>query len=605
MCRIAGILNQTIGTAILEKVVKAMCDLLQHGGPDDEGLFTSAEDNLVLGNRRLSLLDLSAAGHQPMQFNGRYTITFNGELYNFVALKNELLAAGVQFKTGTDTEVILAAFAQWNTQSFARLNGMFAFALWDDEEKMLFLVRDKAGIKPLYYATHSNGLAFASEVQAFSPIAYLQETNEAAKVYQLAYGYLPEPITTLAHVKPLPKGCYIAYNAQTHLHSLQSFSFFSFSNSIKEEGIAKQSVFIGLSGAVRRQMIADAPIGVFLSGGIDSAIIAKLVNNKDQKDLHTLSIYFNEKKYSEKQYQDIIASNLKSTHHAVLLQEANFHTHFPEIIQSMDLPTCDGINTWFISKFAAAEGLKAVLSGVGADELFGGYPSFNRIGKAMLLQKMPDLALHFSSKASAQKYDRISYLQIEGMRGLYLFLRGHFAPVQIAKQLGGYEKETWQMLHDFPTSPKLELEGPKNVASWMEFNMYMQDQLLRDADVMGMAHGLEIRVPFLDDEVIHSAFAMDEKIKFKGKIPKQLLIESFENILSKEIWDRPKMGFSFPFAEWMRNSVLLRELEQSNNIHTKKACKDFMNGKLHWSRIMSLIVLKNKISEKREVNSMF
>ncbi len=573
-----------------------MCDLLQHGGPDDEGIFTSAEENLVLGNRRLSLLDLSAAGHQPMEFNGRYTITYNGELYNFVALKNELIAAGVHFKTGTDTEVILAAFAKWNTQSFAKLNGMFAFALWDDKEKILYLVRDKAGIKPLYYATHGGGVAFASEMRAFAPIDYLQTTNEAAKVYQLAYGYLPEPVTTLAHVKPLPKGCFLAYDTHSQLYSIQSFSFFSFSKTIQEETTAKKQIVESLEDAVQRQMIADAPMGVFLSGGIDSAIIAKLANKGAKERLHTLSIYFDEKKYSEKTFQDIVAANLHSTHHSILLKETDFHTHFLDVIQSMDMPTCDGINSWFISKFAASEGLKGVLSGVGADELFGGYPSFNRMGKALMMQKLPDIALGLSSKTNIKKYGRVSYLQIDGIRGLYLFLRGHFTPEQIAKQLGGYEKETWQMLHDYPASLKLEIAGAKNTASWMEFNIYMQDQLLRDADVMGMAHGLEIRVPFLDNQVVDTAFAIEEKIKFKGKMPKELLIESFGDILPKQIWDRPKMGFSFPFAEWMVKSDLLIALQQSKNIHTRKACKDFLNGKLHWSRIMSLIVLKNKLA---------
>ncbi len=595
MCRIAGILNKAVSLAHLENQVGEMCTLLQHGGPDDEGLYTVVTEHLVLGNRRLSLLDLSRAGHQPMHFKERYSITYNGELYNFETLKIELQAAGILFKTGTDTEVILAAFSKWHTQSFAKLNGMFAFALWDNEEKKLYLVRDKAGIKPLYYST-LNGIAFASEVRAFAPIEYLRNTNESAQVYQLAYGYLPEPITTLANVKPLPKGCFIEYDARTGLHSLEMYSFFSFSHGIHDEGLAKKVIYESLNNAVKRQMIADAPVGVFLSGGIDSAIIANLANNLKRKKLHTLSIYFDENKYSEKVFQDIIAANLKSTHHSILLKEADFHAHFANIMQSMDLPTCDGINTWFISKFAAAEGLKGVLSGIGADELFGGYPSFNRIGKAMVLQKMPDLALKISGKVKRHKYDRISYLQIPGIRGLYLFLRGHFAPGQIAKQLGGYETEVWRMLNELPASPEVELEGNKNVASWMEFNLYMQDQLLRDADIMSMAHGLEIRVPFLDDEVVKPAFSINEKVKFKGKIQKELLIESFGNLLPETIWNRPKMGFSFPFAEWMVHSEMLKELHQSKNLHTRQACADFLKGKLHWSRIMSLIVLKHKMA---------
>ncbi len=597
MCRIAGILNTALPIVALENTVEQMCVLLKHGGPDDGGIFTVATQHLVLGNRRLSLLDLSAAGHQPMHYGNRFTITYNGELYNYATLKSELIAAGMQFTTGTDTEVILAAFAKWNTQSFEKLNGMFAFALWDNKEQKLYLVRDAAGIKPLYYSTASGAIAFASEMGAFAPIEYLQNKNETANVYQLAYGFIPEPVTTLAHVKPLPKGCFFAYDTKTKLGSLQSFSFFSFSDTIKDETSAKQIISNALEGAVQRQMIADAPVGVFLSGGIDSAIIAQLANiNRNKEKLHTLSIYFNESKYSEKQYQDIVANRLNSTHHSILLKETNFHTYFPQILDAMDMPSCDGINTWFISKFAADEGLKAVLSGVGADELFGGYPSFNRMQKALLLQKLPKIALSIGGVFNAKKYGRVSYLQIAGIRGLYLFLRGHFTPLQIAKQLGGYEKEIWQTLNECPVSPTLSIESEKNVASWMEFNMYMQDQLLRDADVMSMARGLEIRVPFLDNEVVKPVFAMSSQIKFSGKVSKHLLIDSFDKILPKEIWDRPKMGFSFPFAEWLANSVYVRELEQSKNANTQKACKDFLQGKLHWSRIMSLIVLKNKLA---------
>jgi asparagine synthase (glutamine-hydrolysing) len=592
MCRIAGIINATLSIASLQNIVTQMCELQMHGGPDDGGIYTAANEHLVLGNRRLSLLDLTQAGHQPMHYEDRYTITYNGELYNFVFLKKELQKIGIHFNTGTDTEVILAAFATWNTQSFAKLNGMFAFSLWDKVEKILYLVRDAAGIKPLYYSTYSNGLAFASEIRAFAPIPYLQQKFDSASVYQLAYGFIPEPITTLSHVSSLPKGCFLSYNFKKQSTSLQSFSFFSFSNKIKNEADAKQKIFASLNDAVQRQMVADASVGLFLSGGIDSTILANLADKKAKKKLNTLSIYFEEENYSEKKYQDIAVQKLNSNHHSILLKEADFHKHFPTILANMDMPSCDGINTWFISKFAKEEGLKAVLSGVGADELYGGYPSFNRIGKALLLQKMPKASLQVLGFEQNKKLNRLVYLNIEGIRGVYLFLRGHFTPTQIATQLGAYEKDVWNVLENFPASPVLNNITTKNKASWMEFNMYMQDQLLRDADVMSMAHGVEIRVPFLDNDVIKPAFSIDENIKYKGILPKQLLIDSFDILLPKEIWNRPKMGFSFPFAEWLRNSSYVKELQQSNNINTQKVVKDFLVGKLHWSRIMSLIVLK-------------
>ena len=595
MCRIAGILHTATPVATLQKTVATMCDLLKHGGPDDEGIYTAAEEHLVLGNRRLALMDLTAAGHQPMQYGNRYTITYNGELYNFKELKELLIADGMQFQTQSDTEVILAAFAKWNTQSFSKLNGMFAFALWDSEEKKLYLVRDAAGIKPLYYSTHTDGICFASEIRGFSPIPYMQEKEKHAAVYQLAYGFIPEPITMLAHVKALPKGCFCMYDFHTNSTSIQSFKFFSFSSTVFEEGIAKSLIYNSLQDAVQRQMLADKEVGIFLSGGIDSAIIAKLANQQTEKKLHTLSIYFEEENYSEKKYQDIIADEVNSIHHSILLKEDEFHKDFGEVISSMDMPTCDGINTWFISKFAAEEGLKAVLSGIGADELYGGYPSFKRINKALLLQNLPHRLLQLSNRLDSKKYNRLAYLKLEGIRGIYLFLRGHFTPVQIAAQLGSYENDIWNILSARPASPKLKRLGAHSKASWLEYNIYMQDQLLRDADVMSMAHGLEIRVPFLDDKVIETAFSIDEKTKFKYTIPKQLLINSFENILPEAIWNRPKMGFSFPFNEWLKHSPYIKDLGVSENKETIKAVDEFMKGELHWSRIMSLLVLKHKL----------
>ena len=593
MCRIAGIIHPVIPIETLQKTVASMCELLKHGGPDDEGIFTEATEHLVLGNRRLSLMDLSASGHQPMPYQQRYTITYNGELYNFTALKKILLAEGMVFNTTSDTEVILAAFAKWNTQSFSKLNGMFAFALWDNEDKKLYLVRDAAGIKPLYYSTHTGGVVFASEIRGFKPVDYLYERNQEASIYQLAYGFIPEPVTILAHVKPLPKGCYFMYDCNTKTTSLQSFSFFSFSNTITSEREAKQKIFAATQGAVSRQMLADENVGIFLSGGTDSAILAKLANNVEKKKLHTLSIYFEEENYSEKKYQDLIAGEINSIHHSILLKEADFHTNFSAVIAAMDMPSCDGINTWFISKFAASVGLKAVLSGIGADELYGGYPSFSRMKKTLLLSYMPKKLLNVSAQLDLKKYNRIAYLRLGGIKGLYLFLRGHFTPIQIAAQLGSYEKDIWDVLKQTPVSASLQKVSTKNKASWMEFNIYMQDQLLRDADVMSMSHGLEIRVPFLDDEVINTAFSINESTKYKGKLPKQLLTETFEKQLPKEIWNRPKMGFSFPFNEWLKKSPLVKELADSKNIATQKVVKDFMNGSLHWSRVMSLLVLRS------------
>ncbi len=590
MCRIAGILNKNIALQNLEVSVKEMCTIMQHGGPDDEGIFSSPAHYMVLGNRRLSLRDLSQNGHQPMHYQSRYTITYNGELYNYKALKTELQVLGKTFTNSTDTEVILAAFAQWNTRSFEKLNGMFAFALWDAHTAELFLVRDAAGIKPLYYSQANNGLAFSSEIKGFGAVPYLQQKNNNAAIYLLAYGHIPEPVTTIANVQPLPKGCFLKYSCTTASYSMQAYAHFSFSDNKKNETETVALIKKTIKDAVQRQMLADAPIGVFLSGGVDSSIIAKLAENKEKKLLNSISIYFKEAGYSEEQYQQSVAKTINSNHHSLLIKEEDFHASFSSIKKAMDMPTCDGINTWFISKYAASIGLKAVLSGLGGDELFGGYPSFKRMQAALLLQNIPDVLLKLAGTSSAKKLHRASFLQLEGLKGIYLYLRGYFTPVEIAQQLGGTEKEVMQVLNEMPCAQAINGISAGNMAGYMEYNMYMQNQLLRDADVMGMANSLEIRVPFLDDEVIKLLFSTNKKIKYKGPLPKQLLINAFKDILPEPVWNRKKMGFTFPFSGWMKNSEEVKALLQSNNRHTRKVATDFLAGKIHWSLVMTLLV---------------
>lgn len=594
MCRIAGMINAALPENVLEDTVQQMCDLQKHGGPDDGGLYISATDSLVLGNRRLALLDLSAAGHQPMSYQKRYFITYNGELYNFISLKEELKGLGHQFHTHTDTEVILAAYAQWNTLAFARFNGMFAFAIWDDHLKELLLVRDAAGMKPLYYSTASGGLAFASEIRAFKPIPYLQESNTAWPIYLMAYGHIPEPATTLRHVKPLHKGFFLKYELRSGKQSLQSFAHYSYSRGFLNNNKGTSDLAATLKDAVERHLIADATVGVFLSGGLDSGIIATVAAEIKKSNLNSLSLYFKDEFYSEKKYQDILLQQLQCKPQQYLLEEKEFHQQFPNILKAMDMPGCDGVNTWFISKYAAELGLKAVLSGIGADELFGGYPSFKRMQIAGLLQQLPDIIINTAQQSKIQKFNRLSYLQLDGIKGIYLFLRGLYTPNDIAEQLGGTEKEVWTILNEAPVISELNDLHVKNRASWMEFNMYMQNQLLRDADVMGMAHGVEIRVPFLDDSFVRLALSIDPAAKYAGQLPKQILIDNYKASLPEPVWNRPKMGFSFPFQEWLTNSSYIKEMMCNSNDSTQKNYEKFMRGKLHWSQLMALILLSNR-----------
>ena len=590
MCRIAGITNAAYPINNLKCLVQSMCTTLQHGGPDDEGMFTDTENNLCFGHRRLSIIDISAAGHQPMLYQqNRYVITYNGELYNYLLLKADLKAMGFQFNTQSDTEVLLAAYTAWGTAAFEKLEGMFAFAIYDRQLGTVVLVRDAAGIKPLYYAITKEGLAFASEVRALQLLPYLQQVNKEWPVYLMAYGHLPEPITTLKEVKPLEKGTYLLYDIKAGTKKQVSYFQFTFLEKISVREEAVSLIKSGLEEAVAQHLISNAPIGVFLSGGLDSSIIA-LLANKHHLKLKTVSLYFEDNKYSEKKYQDALKEKLTCNHQQFLLQENDFHIFLPAIIQAMDLPCCDGINTWFISKYAKESGLKAVLSGVGGDELYGGYPSFKRMNTALSLAHLPKAMLRTGRFTNSKKLKRLEYLSIDGAIGKYLFLRGQFIPFEIANFLGSTEKEVWEILSRKPQLENISYLTPPNQASWMEINLYMQNQLLRDADVMSMAHGVEIRLPFLDKSFMQLSLMIDSSIKYNGKLAKQLLIDAFKNDLPPLVWNRPKMGFTFPFKEWLSNDQYKGKQPNSpvSDYHTR-----LKKNELHWSQFFTLHLLKN------------
>jgi asparagine synthase (glutamine-hydrolysing) len=593
MCRIAGIINQSLSTDSLEYMVKDMCAILQHGGPDDEGTYTNEEHHFVLGNRRLSLIDLTQGGHQPMSYStGRFHISFNGEIYNYTDLKLKLKQSGYTFENQTDTEVILAAFAAWGTASFTQLNGMFSFALWDNFTSILYLVRDAAGIKPLYYSSTKHGLAFASEMRAFKSIDYLQEPGKNWQVYLMAYGHLPEPVTTLHNVQPLPKGSYLTYEAASGTQKIQQFAKFTYTEALDNRKEAISEIRETLKQSVQRHLISDAPIGVFLSGGVDSAIIAILANNDKHTQLNTLSLHFEDNSYSEKKYQDLVLQNLNCRHSQYLLKQQEFHHFFPSVIKAMDLPSCDGINTWFISRLAKQNGLKAVLSGIGGDELYGGYPSFKRMSKALLLQRLPKLLLKAGHATGLKKIRRLAYLSINGAVGEYLFLRGLFVPAEIARHLNADEADIWKILGEQPQPEDISHLTPENQASWLEMNLYMQNQLLRDSDVMGMAHGVEIRVPFLDKEFLNLSLQLKSSIKYKGQLGKQLLIDAFKNLLPEPVWNRPKMGFSFPFKKWLMQDGYVKESFTSKHPKDLKHYQSFIKGDLHWSQLITLLLLQ-------------
>ncbi|UKT64406.1 asparagine synthase (glutamine-hydrolyzing) [Pedobacter mucosus] len=589
-------LNESISRLTIN--VKSMCEVMKHGGPDDEGFYINDVEKIVFGHRRLALIDTSPAGHQPMFYErDDLVITFNGEIYNYLELKIELEKLGFIFKTKSDTEVILAAYAAWDIKSFNKIKGMFAFALYDKKSESTYLVRDRSGIKPLYYSAIQKQLIFSSEVKAFKKTDISFEENEDWKIYFLAFGHIPEPLTTLANVSMLPKGHYLKWH-----HIQQSFSIDTYISDeialpIKDKIAATKQVFSALNTAVKSHLLSDAPIGVFLSGGIDSSILTLLASEIQKEKgiengLNTLSINFEENKFSEKPYQDLIIEKVKANHSDFTITKSFFDQHFPEALASMDQPTMDGINSWFVNYFAKEKGLKAVLSGVGADELFGGYPSFKRMPLVKLLEKIPEPILKKVSIFEIPIFKRAYYLSYKNTTGKYLFLRGIFTPIEISELLNLSVKKINAVLSTINLSKVPDGLSPQEEASWLEYNLYMQNQLLKDTDVMSMHHGVEVRVPYLDQDLVKLLKNIPSKIRFETTKPKSLLVDAFEHVLPKEIWNRPKMGFTFPFQIWLqKNSYLDTRLHKIENKKTNNLIKKFSKGKIHWSKAMALYII--------------
>jgi len=588
MCRIAGMVSTRLNPEEILRTVGIMCNVQQHGGPDDEGIFSDKNINLVFGHRRLSIIDLSNNGHQPMaDMQKRAWITFNGEIYNYLELKDELLNAGAIFQSNTDTEVIILAYLHWGCIAFSKLRGMFAFALYDVINATSYLVRDTNGIKPLYYHINNGQLSFASEVKALKLAGIATQEDETWPVKLLAFGNIPEPFTTLKNVYSLPVGSYLSWDHQYNKHTITPYHIDFSASYITNLSQAEELIRHSLNKAIKRQLMADAPIGVFLSGGIDSGLITLLAAQHKKQQLKTVSIFFDEKDYDERRFQNLILNQIEGEKFTHLVRQNDFEECFPQIINAMDLPTTDGINTWFISRYAHQDGLKAVLSGIGGDELFGGYPSFKRIKYLRYLRKLPTSLIYLSNYFTTDRYRKISFLTHNHHLADYLLLRGLFVPADIAKILNVDLKEVDDILFDTSTHIDLGLYD-ENQAAWFESNLYMKNQLLRDTDVMGMSHGLEVRIPFLDEDFMQLVQNIAPEIRFKSHHPKELLVNSFKDILPQAIWDRPKMGFTFPLQQWMKQQPEMSNENSYKGIEAKKIIKTFKNDQIHWSKVFAL-----------------
>lgn len=581
MCGISGVFSGGDGERFRNAVEK-MNSIQERRGPDDIGVLVSG--GAALGHRRLSIIDLSAAGHQPMR-RGKLVITFNGEIYNFGDLKRELESDGTRFVSNSDTEVILALFEKEGVRAFSRLRGMFAFALLDEKENALYLVRDRFGIKPLYYAKIGDSLIFASTVGAIekSGLGEFPE-NERTKLLFPMFGSVPLPRTTRRGISAIPDGCFLKLkNGEEKIERYySSLPLFSGSSNDSPEHLSATAEV--LRDSVSAHLVSDAPLGVFLSGGLDSSAIAAFAAEAREKPITTLSVTFDEAEFSEGKYQSLVAERIRSEHRDIRIRKEDFLRDLGDAMIAMDQPTVDGMNTYAISKAAKEAGLTVVLSGLGSDELFCGYANFRRAPLARSLSRFP--GTKFLSLLGG-KCGKFSFVHPGSILGFYLLFRGIFTPAEAAKLAKTDESEAWKALAEledelFREDAKV-LRGmhPVQFLSYLETKLYMQNQLLKDSDFMAMRHSIEIRVPFVDCVVVKHVARISPERKLKGPNNKQVLVDAVKEKLPSQIYERKKMGFTFPFEKW------LRELPEFSSAPAG-----------HWSRSWTEYVFKTRFSQR-------
>lgn len=550
---------------------------MHHRGPDNSGIFI--DTNIAFGHTRLSILDLSASGHQPMMdLNEKYVITYNGEIYNFDEIKNNLQKKGYIFKSNSDTEIILYGFIEYGEKIVEEIKGMFAFAIYNKETQKIFLARDHMGIKPLYYFKDNDNFLFSSEVRCLKN--YSNGINSDSKILFLCLGSVPEPLTIYEKIFSFPKGHYGFFsNNELKLTKYYQDEYEPKINQSYSDIVQNTKELLHKS--VKRHLISDAPIGTFLSGGLDSSAITAIAAQY-KSDLHTLSLDFHEKGLSEKYYQELIVKKYNTNHTNYIIDEKIFLDNIHQFIGSLDQPTIDGLNTFFVSKAAVDSGLKAVLSGVGGDEIFYGYPSFKRAKKIKTLSMLPLSWIDIITKN--KKLEKLDYLKVGNDISMYLPLNTVFSPFDVAKILDISVKDVYRVIRKHLNQyNELIIKNLDDRISFFELNLYMKNQLLRDADVFAMAHSLEIRVPLLDKDLVDYVLKVNPKHKYKKNINKSLLADATKDLVPSEIITRKKKGFEIPFKYWLKNNIDDFEIDQ----HIKK---DFINDKIHWSKVWSLFV---------------
>ncbi len=568
MCGIAGYIS--FNNKVTCHDLKLAADLLSHRGPDAEGFYFREDQKLGLAHRRLSILDLSTSANQPMfSADGRYCIVFNGEVYNFRELAQQLPCKGASLQTTSDTEVILSLFAHQGTACFAGMNGMFAFAIYDLQEQVLTLCRDHVGIKPLFVYQDDTTLVFASELKVIRLIiGDALQINRESIPYFLHLGFIPEPLTIYQHTSKFPAGHFVQLNAGTGLTNISTPGFTPFwrlqdvisRETISNEREAKNQLSSLLYDSVQHQLISDVPIGTFLSGGVDSSLVTAIASKiTGNKGIKTFSIAIDEGKFNESGYARQVANHLQTDHHEFRVKEQEVLELVDQLIPAYDEPFADAsaFPTMMVSRLARRH-VTVALSGDGGDELFHGYGMYawaKRLSNPLLdLVKQPVFS---TSRLLSSRYQRIG--NMFGYKDKEHILTHIFSQEQYyfrGQELANLLKippGNFDAINRLPRAAR-ELTGSERQSFW-DFNHYLKDDLLVKVDRASMQFSLESRVPLLDYRLVEFAYNLDESLKTKNGHMKYLLKEVLYDHVPKKIFDRPKWGFSIPLSKWLKTDL--------------------------------------------------
>ena len=608
MCGIAGTISLNGWATALDLA------MIRHRGPDSDGEWRSPDGRIWFGHTRLAILDLSPSGDQPMvdETTGN-VIVFNGEIYNHLTLRKELeKIGGVRFRGTSDTETLLKGFGVWGRDILPQLEGMFAFAIYEAQSRSVFLARDRFGIKPLYLRKNGpfSQLSFCSEVRPLIANSCPQISKESLAAY-LHWGSCPHETLLFPGIEELPAGSSMRISAISDSTSAkrpmvfwppsrQSRATTSQSRPPPDRPTAIKKVRELLEDSVRKHLLSDVPVACFLSGGIDSSILVALAcrTNPDHKP-STFSVGFTESGFDESIFAKKIAQKYGTDHHHIQVGAEEKLALAQEAIRAMDLPSYDAINTYIVSKKVAGAAFKVAISGLGADEVFGGYPIFRDFWRVRAIASIPK-PLRELAKLAGRAHQLLTDIPAE----------------KSGETLSRWWRRCWHasMLKGvgLPVPPNVPTNSPPlpdvmGEVTWGEISHYMRDLLLRDSDVMSMSHSLEIRVPFLDNKLVDYLISLPAGLKFEASRPKSLLLDAAEDLIPREIWDRPKMGFSLPMKEWMLGPLRGYCEQGIENLtcipavdpgFIKKVWGDFERGRGQWTPVWSAVVLGNYLSTK-------